>query len=426
MSIFNFRGVRLLPNEENAYIQRTDVYNGINFDALTIEALTPCGTVVADLTENFEQIQSFDDPETGFTQIYWGLKNLPDLGNQLIYLRITNGADGYAYSTPFAVYGLENENDVPPYRFDYRDEDTDVMQSIGLELYYYRDAEIFEQESYDTVGGDSRIVLNSKLLEYEICRSAILDYKLLREFKRMMCFSEKYCDYEAVTLIGDIESRDLTADENFTQYEVGLLRDSGNIYDPNFVPPVPPIPPVTQTIVLQKVVGTTPTDVTYTFVVNGFTPNYLTYQYSLDGTNWIDGTGSPTSPFSRTVPNYTTKNYYYRITARPAFEVDSNVVQLSPASITLNQVYSLDPAFNSSGNRYLYDFQLNNFTPTSQLSFDISPDNVFWILGASTFYQPGNESPKLLKTGQSGVQMKYFRIRYTPLNLTSNVYNFQF
>lgn len=295
-----------------------------------------------------------------------------------------------------------------------------------MELYYYRDAEIFEQESYDTVGGDSRIVLNSKLLEYEICRSAILDYKLLREFKRMMCFSEKYCDYEAVTLIGDIESRDLTADENFTQYEVGLLRDSGNIYDPKFVPPVPPIPPVTQSIVLQKVVGTTPTDVTYTFLVNGFSPTYLKYQYSLDGINWNDNTTTPTSPRQLPVPNYATKNYYYRITARPAFEVDSNIVQLTAPSITLSDVYSLDPAFNQLGNKYIYVFQLNNFVPTSQLSFEVSPDNINWIPGPFAIYSNGNTSPKQVQTGSSGVQMKWFRIRYIPTNTTSNAFNFEF
>lgn len=426
MNIFSFRGVRLLPNEENAYIQRTNVPNGINFDDPTVEALTPCGTIVADLTENFEQIQSFDDPETGFTQIYWGLKNLPDLGNQLIYLRITNGADGYAYSTPFAVYGLENETDVPPYRFDYRDEDTDVMQSIGLELYYYKDAEIFEQESYDTVGGDSRVVLNSKLIEYEICRSSIVDYKLLREFKRMMCFSEKYCDYEAVTLIEVPETPDFTGDENFVQYEVSLLRDSVNVYDPNFVPPVPPPPPA-NTIVLQSVVGVNPTQVNYTFTVNGFTPNYLNYQYSLDGVNWIDDTNAPTSPATRTRANYTTANYYYRITARPAYEVDSNVVQLTAPSIVLSDVYSLDPSFNPTGNDYMFVFTVNNLVLQDQLKFDASPDGVSWTpYYTSVYFAPGNNSPKLVETASSGVQFKYFRVRYNPLNLVSNTKFFQF
>lgn len=422
MRIFNFRGVRLLPNQENAYIQRTDISDGINFDSPTVEALSPCGDVLADLTLNFEQIQSFDDPDTGFTQVYWGLKDLPDLGDQLIYLRITNGADGIVYSTPFVIHGYE-QDEVPPYRFDYREEENDVMQSIGLDLYYYKDAEIFEQESFDTVGGDNRVVLSSKLIEYEVCRSGIVDYKIFRLFKRMMCFSEKYCEYQKVTLLDTFDTPDFAGDENFVQEDINLLRDSSVVYDPNYIPPAPP-PPPPYSILLQSITPNSPTEVNYTFEVDGFSPTYLNYQYSLDGINWSDNTSGVTSPQSKVVPNYSSNNYYYRITARPAFEEDSNILQMSTPEIVLWRVYSTDSEFSPTGNKYYFVFELNGFNPTILLQFQYSVDGIIWQTILNNVGDT-NDSPRFVVSTPSSQERQYFRIRYPLLNLTSNVYFYE-
>lgn len=423
MSIYRFLGVRLLPNQ--TYTQRTDTPTGMVLDNPTVELLSMCGNVIAEITDNFTVLNTFSDPITGLQQIYWQVKDLPDIG-EMVYLRINNGIDAFVYSSPFMLGGIL-EDEVQPYRFDYRNNILDTMQGIGLDIYYKKDAEIFEQSSYTTLGGDQQVTLTIQLLEYEVCRTGIIDYKALRLIKRMFCFRYLYCNYQQATLIQPIETPDFTASENFVQAEIQMQRNASVIYDPNYVPPAPPPPPLRQ-IILNNVQPFNNTQVTYNFELINLPATYLTYQYSLDEINWISNTTSPESPKNRVIPNYQTNTYYYRIYS-PEFDVYSDVVKIDFPQIVITNISSTDSAWKPlGGNKYIVSFDLIGFTPSQQLSFEASPTGNpnDWIYGSGISYPQGNESPKIVTTFVSGFEFKYFRIRYSALNLLSNEEYFQF
>lgn len=427
MQFYSFNGIQLLTNQAAPYVQRTNCSNGVAIADFTVTVMSMCGTELAEITESFKVDSTFQDENTGLWQLYWSLKNVTyDAGLQLIYLRIETGANGVYYTSPFMLTSQESES---THRFHYRNREIDPIQSTGLKMYYRQDSDLTTLELYTTLGGKKQIQQNLSIVEFEIFQTKIVDYQILKAFKRMCTFVFRYMDFKPFNLIEVPETKEFENNENFDQQVIKIQRDFNplNEYNPFYVPPAPPpVPPV---LIILNSVQSTGVGVTYDFTVEDISPSYLYYQYSLDGINWDFNPSSPQSPRTITVLNNQTENYFYRIYS-PEFDTYSNVLQLAQQSIVLNSVVSADGFFRPSGNKYIYDFTLNGFAPDTQLIFEtMINDNIGDFVGFTT-YEPGNESPKQVNTGASTFERTMFRIRYVSANqqlqLTSNIAYFEF
>lgn len=424
MSVFSFKGIQLLPNNPLPYIQRTFANGGLELEnPLEILLYDICGNeVLEDITPYFEILNIFQDPETGFNQIEWQLQDIPyDAGNRLVYMRCRQGANVFFYSSPFV---LTADNSEYTSRWDYKDAKLGTMYSTQLTIWFKQLMDLEDITSYDQLDG-RRVGMNSKLIPYEVWQTSIVDINLFHLFKQMRQSTYVYCDLAKTVPFEPFETPKLVGRENFGEAEITLCRDEGNTYNPLYVAPTPPPPPVDPpTITLLSVSSTGTNTVLYTFTYENFTPLVFTLQYSLDNINWTDNTGSVNSPRTNTVPNNQSNDFYYRVTDLASGTI-SNVLQLPVRSITITNVTSSEMAFNVLGNKYKIFFTLNNFIPDSALSWDISTDGTddSWI---PAYYSPANVSPKDIGTPSSSLEFKYFRMRYNPLGIVSNTFNFEY
>lgn len=430
MQFYNFNGVQLLSGQNIPYIQKTACSEGVLIEDFVVSAYSMCRNFLGDVTESFEVKETFQDENTGLWQLYWSLTNAPDFGEQLIYLQIETGSNGYYYTSPFMLTS-EGSNSVQ--NFYYRNDELKPMQTIGLQMYYRQDSDITTLETYTTVAGNRQIQQRLDIVEFEIYQTKVIDYLVLKQFKRLNTFRYRYMNLNPFNLIEAYETKEFENNENFVQTLVKVQRDFNplNAYNPFYVPPAPPPPPPYQ-IILNNVNSVNANQVQYYFEIFGFSPTYLTYQFSLDQVSISDSTGDAgieledgsfmSSPI--TVLNNQTDDYFYRIYS-PEYDVYSDWVQISPPQIVLNSVYTPDGFFNQLGNKYFFDFDLLNFNPTSQLIFESSINGTIWDTGSFLLYGSGNNSPKAVSTGSSNQERKYFRIRYISQNLqlqlTSNV-----
>ena len=85
--LLSFFGVQLLPNQSVPYIQRTYCNVGVEIESYIVRIKDFCGNTLEDITNSFEIVRTFNDPDTGLPQIEWQLSNIPvDTGYKLIYL----------------------------------------------------------------------------------------------------------------------------------------------------------------------------------------------------------------------------------------------------------------------------------------------------------------------------------------------------
>lgn len=424
MEFFSFKGIQLLPNNPLPYIQRTFANGGLELEnPLEILLYDICGNeVLEDITPYFEILNIFQDPETGFNQIEWQLQDIPfDAGNRLVYMRFRQGVNVFFYSSPFV---LTADNSEYTSRWDYKDTKLGTMYSTQLTIWFKQLMDLEDITSYDQLDG-RRVGMNSKLIPYEVWQTSIVDINLFHLFKQMRQSTYVYCDLAKTVPFEPFETPKLVGKENFGEAEITLCRDETNAYNPLYVAPTPPPPPVDPpTITLISVASVGTNSVEYTFTYENFSPLVLTLQYSLDQITWTSNTGSVNSPRTNTVPSNQSNDFYYRVTDLASGTV-SNVLQLPVRSITITNVTSSEMSFNVLGNKYKIFFTLNNFIPNSALSWDISTDGTddSWI---PAYYSPANVSPKDIGTPSSGLEFKYFRMRYNPLGIVSNTYNFEY
>lgn len=417
-----FKGIQLLPNQEAPYIQITSVPEGIELEDVTVTVMSMCGTELQDITSYFELIDTFQD-ENGVNQVVWGLTNVPyDFGQQHIYLQIVNGANDYYYTSPFV---LTADGEEFTSRWDYYNPLYETyVQSVGLNLYYEEDADLHEVVTYDSISLGRRRAVTSKLIDYEIWESGILDYQVFRMFKNMMRSTHVYCNFVRAGFFEAFETQRPAGDSNLSQNEIKLTLDYKDVYDPFYTPPAPePPPPTEQSITLTEVVSLGNKEVKYTFTYEGFTPNGFIYQYSLDSETWTDVAGSIGSPHVIIIGDATDVNsYYYRILYEP-LGIYSNIVQVLPASLTINNITSPDSVFNPSGNTYNIFYTIQGFQANLNIQVQASTNGTTWInITGST----QNTNPKVVNTPVSGSEFTKFRLLYPTLGITSPVYNFSF
>jgi len=423
MSVYSFNGVQLLPKQLYPYTQRTYASEGIELeDIQEVLIMNMCDEEIGNANSSFSIVNNFQDPATGLPQIHWSLTNMSgDFGSQMIYLKIRQGVNNFIYSSPFMITA---DNADYTSVWHYRDELSETMLSTQLQIWYKQADDIEEVNVYDLVSDDRRVAMSSKLIPYEVWQSKVVEYGLFRQFKRMRRHNYVYCDFAKTTPFEALETRRLVGKENFTDAEILLSRDEDNIYNPFYVAPTPPPVVLVPTITLTTVVSTGINNVSFTaFTYANMIPVTFIYQYSLDQVNWIEGqtAGGITPPQNLFAPNNVAQNYFYRI-VDPATETESNVVQLPQPTyrLILEEVISLQGSYNPNGTKYRFRYSYEGFNPTTQFVFEGSTDGDVWeVLNTTQFIS----SPKdVVSTMQD--EPIHFRMRYVPLNLTSNVYDY--
>lgn len=428
MTEYSFEGVQLLPNHPFPYIQRTYAKQGIEIEEWTVLVKDLYGNTLEDITDYFDVLRAFDDPDTGLPQVEWEIKKeFPfDFGYQNIYLEIEVGANGFVYSTPFMITDYKSEYVT---RWDYRNDDEETMLSSSLRMYFRQRKSQQEISNYPSVATGKTFTYTSKLTKYERWNTDVIEINFIEKIKELFLCRYRYSmglndDFPVRTgLFEAFDSPDLEADENFAEAEINLLRDYNITYDPNYIPPTPPDPPVDPpTITLIKVENERKQYLTYTFTTQFFSPTYLTYQYSPDGVVWTSATSDPNSPHDVYIGNLNVTGYYFRIVHESG--VESNIVQLAVPSIVIDNITSPQSSFNSGGNNYFIYYTLNGFTPYTQLSFQARVNSGQpW---QPLYYSVGYQNPKAVQTPSSGTEFIQFRVLYSTLGITSEPFDFEF
>ncbi len=418
MTEYSFSGVQLLPNNEYAYRQRTYTNNGIEIEESTVIVRDICGNELEDVTDYFTVTNNFQDPNTGFPQLYWELQNVPfDFGYRLIYLEIQGGANGLIYSSPFMLTADRGEYTT---QFFYKQPSTPYMLSIGLQLFYRQKKSDVEMTAYIPVANGVQYTAGIKLLKYERCYFDIVEVGVIEAFKEMFLCPIVYGAYQnfeeqpVLTQLKEaVESPDLEADENFAEAEVMLIRDYSQIYDPNAVPVTPPGPsPENPFINLTSVVRLTSTTVNLYFDYGNFSPTYLTGQYSLDGVEWISNTGDTSSPKLMGTGDNIVNNYYYRV-FHQGTETASNVLQITAQAIFIDGV-------TQAGTRQWWVNFNSTFAPTAGRLYEFQASNNDGTSWGKIITDYNNNNPKLIELPLASPAFDRIRIKYD--NIISNTF----
>jgi len=85
VSIYNYRGIHLLPESDLPYVQVTENPNGVNIEDWEVFLVSVCGNERIDITTSFDIVDNIED-YFGNPQIVWKLTNLPDAGSGLYYI----------------------------------------------------------------------------------------------------------------------------------------------------------------------------------------------------------------------------------------------------------------------------------------------------------------------------------------------------
>lgn len=425
---YYFGGIHLLPDNIYPYKQRTYANDGIELEAtFVVNLMTICGTVITDITDWFNVTREFQDPDTGLPQIEWELLTVPyDAGFRLVYLEITQGANDKIYSSPF--YFTKDNSDYTSQWF-YRNKINEDMMSIGLQLYFMQEDDDMEVQSYNPVSSGVPFNAGVTIYPFEIWNSGVIDLNLYRTIKSL--FEQRYLysfdsNSELPIKTGlkeGFETPKREADENFGEQELSLNRNYGVTYDPLYIPtPVPPPPPDPPTINLNSIIELDAVRVQYTFTYSNFSPDYLTYQWSLDGVTWNNGyVLGIESPMIVEIYDHQENDFYYSI-YHQGTGTRSNILRLNTNEIVILNITSDDTEFKGEGNLYNIFFTLG-FETSEPLVYEASINNSDWV--TITFVDGSNNvSPKQFITPDSSFEFTYFRIRYLPLGIVSNTFNY--
>lgn len=310
MQFYSFKGVQLLPNDIYPYIQTTFNDEGIELEDWQVNVVSICGEVLADITDNFEVIDNFQDRDTGLPQITWSLRNVPNFGERLIYLEVNQLIGQTFYSTPFYISSEESERTA---RIDYRNEDNEIMQSTRILMYYRQPTPTREYSQYYEIT-TKRTRTNTIKSQYsELWRTDIVFIDLLVLLQAVFDFKQTYVNLVRTDIFEPFEIPLLEEQENFSEIELKLTFDKSDVYDPNYVAPIPePLPPLIPKLRITDIrFGSKYNNFLIDFEITDLISQYLTVLYQVNGATAIRNTASSVSP--RTVSLPFTQNSFFTI-----------------------------------------------------------------------------------------------------------------
>jgi hypothetical protein len=231
---FIMRGVQLLPNNPYPYIQSTDNANGVEVEDWAVTAVNLCDGSITDITAYFEVKEVFFD-DNGQNQISWAITNIPfDFGVDFIYLVVDQVGQKY-YSNPFQITANNSEYTS---RFDYRDDEDSIMQSIQLGVFYRENMIEQELESYHQISTGITVTATTKTKEYKKFLSDFLPKSLIIDLTKLFSYNTfVYLNLKRANLFKPIETPDKKLQSNFSLLTMFVSEIGGADYDPLYEPP---------------------------------------------------------------------------------------------------------------------------------------------------------------------------------------------
>lgn len=243
---YKYDGIQLLPNREEKYIQTSFNREGVELEDWEVFAVSVCGQTRTNVTANFFVERIFED-NNGIPQIDWSLKNLPELDYEFVYLEVNQllSPGDYAdtwYSNPFRITDIDSDNTS---LIHYRDDVYDTMQSIQLNLYWWKNRKNFELATYKLMSRDETRTVTSTSSKYQVWQTENIDINIIFKITDLFDLTYVYINYVRCFPFEAVEIPDTDQQQNYAVYTFSLSFAFGDVYNPSEVPPVP-VPPSEQ------------------------------------------------------------------------------------------------------------------------------------------------------------------------------------
>jgi hypothetical protein len=224
---FIFKGIQLLPNNPNKYIQITDTPNGINLEDWTVRVVDLHKGIKTDITTYFFVDYLTNAPD-GSPQLYWSIENVPfDFGYSLVYLEITQSIGETFYSSPFLFTEIDNEKTS---QLHYKESKSEAFQSIGIQTWFDEEDKKTELTTYYEVSTKNTVSQAIKTSYLENFRTELMAKSVLINFTYALESPVLYVNLIRCSLFEAIELPKKISQENFIETSFSLSPN----YNDNF------------------------------------------------------------------------------------------------------------------------------------------------------------------------------------------------
>lgn len=221
-----FKGVQLLPNNVNKYIQVTDTPYGINLEDWAVNVVDLGSGDKTDITDYFI-VEELTNSLNGDPQFYWSLGNVPfDFGYRLVYLEIEQLTGEFFYTTPFLLTAIEEERVM---QFHYKDSKNDIYQSIGIQTWFSEPTKTTELTTYYEVKTKTTVATAAETNFLKIYRTELMPKSVLINLTSVLESAMLYVNFVRGYLYEPIEIPAKASQENFAELTYKLSQgNSGN------------------------------------------------------------------------------------------------------------------------------------------------------------------------------------------------------
>ena len=232
-NFYEFGGIQLLPN--NTYTQKSigiQLANGYTISVLkvaddsTIGSLSfslvesiSSGTIYADNTFYYVDNDTTIKVDTNTPKAYWwSITPTIDYGNDLIYLKFTNGITPY-YTNPFYITALDEDNVT---KFLYKDLSISQYESIGLKTWFRQKSKQTELTTYYESSTGRTVTQAIKTKSLEMYESEFMSMEDLIMTAKILESPYLYIGSTRYYLFETVKIPELTQQENFGKIKFTL------------------------------------------------------------------------------------------------------------------------------------------------------------------------------------------------------------
>jgi hypothetical protein len=232
-NFYEFGGIQLLPN--NTYTQKStgiELGNGYTISVLKVAddsllgyllfslvEVIYLGSIYADSTFFFADNNSTVRVDSNASGTYWwSITPTEDFGNDLIYLKFTNGTTT-RYTNPFYITALDEDNIT---NFTYKDLASNQYEKIGLKTWFRQKSKHTELITYYESSTGKTVTQGIKTKDLEMYESEFMSIEDLimtaeiLENPYLFIGNTRYYLYESVKI------PEITQQENFAKIKFTL------------------------------------------------------------------------------------------------------------------------------------------------------------------------------------------------------------
>lgn len=233
--IYLFGGIHLLPDNPIAYVQVTNIPDGINLEDWIVKLKTIDDLKSKDISRYFTVIGQTNSLN-GDPQIIWQLANVPvDFGFQLVYMEITQALGETFYSNPFMLTNVYSDKTV---QFHYKQNRTDPYQSIGFKTWFRNENEKIELTTYYETSTQHTVTQSVKVDMIDTYQTEPMATHELRLLSMVLRSAYLYVNTVRASLFEAINFPDAKGNSNIGQFGYNLSLKENDVlnYDDISVP----------------------------------------------------------------------------------------------------------------------------------------------------------------------------------------------